>query len=91
MNAETVLTGGTGGKGVATDLSLLASYSTNSLLVFMDTALLERVQATRRALGSVLIFVFFEALGNLLWIWQFSVLPAGLGVRGLDYGTAPSS
>ena len=47
MNVEPVLTGG---KGVATDLSLIASYSTNSLLVFMDTALLERVPATEESL-----------------------------------------
>ncbi|MFW6367387.1 MAG: putative transposase [bacterium] len=47
MNIQPVLTGG---KGVATDLSLVASYSTNSLLVFMDTALLERVPASPECL-----------------------------------------
>ncbi len=47
MNIQPVLTGG---KGVATDLSVVASYSTNSLLVFMDTALLERVPASDESL-----------------------------------------
>ena len=43
MNVQPILTGG---KGVATDLSLVASYSTNSLLVFMGLRLLERVRAS---------------------------------------------
>ena len=47
MTIQPVLTGG---KGTATDLSLVASYSTNSLLVFMDTALLERVPASAESL-----------------------------------------
>ncbi len=47
MNIQPVLTGG---KGIATDLSVVASYSTNSLLVFMGTALLERVPASDESL-----------------------------------------
>ena len=47
MNVQPVLTGG---NGIATDLSLVASYSTDSLLVFLGPALLERVPASEESL-----------------------------------------
>ena len=47
MTIQPVLTGG---KGTTTDLSLVASHSPDSLLVFMDTALLERVPASAESL-----------------------------------------
>ena len=63
MNIPPVLTGG---KGVATDLSVVASYSTNSLLVFMDTTLLERVPASDESLQ-------YKLLGGRLVNMGFSM------------------
>ena len=64
MNVQPILTGG---KGVATDLSLVASYSTDSLLVFMDTALLERVLASAESLQYKLLGGRLLNMGFRIW------------------------